>query len=245
MFIGIDDTDIPGSPGTGKLARRLASQLEAHGVGRSLGVTRHQLLIHPSIPYTSHNSAACLELETAQGPRSVLQFCRHFLVAQSIPGSDPGLCVLVGARATGELIEFGRAGRGTILDVEGAQAAAGESGALVATIGGSGLGVIGAVAAVGLRASGDDGRFIGLDGIRELGGIVSVGEIKRKTAISSIVSPDSAELADDATVDTQDWLRPRLIRGRAVLMTEPHPRIPGGWVSVDRSNKSNLSSQHS
>ena len=74
MFIGIDNTDLPDSPGTGKLVRRLGSQLEAHGQGRPLGVTRHQLLVHPSILYTSHNSAACLELESVLGPQSILQF---------------------------------------------------------------------------------------------------------------------------------------------------------------------------
>lgn len=243
MLIGIDDTDIPGSRGTGKLARHLASDLETRGLGGSLSVTRHQLLVHPRINYTSHNSAACLMLVSHQEPHSVLQYCKIFLSDHFIPGSNPGLCVLDNSQVTPDAIDFGRSARDTILCVEQAYRVARESGALVEALGRTGEGVVGAVAAVGLRASGDDGRFIELQGIREVEGIVSVGGIKAKTAITSVLASDSVELADDSTVDTQSWLRPRLVRGRAVLVVEPHPNIPGGWISVDKSNKRNPDSK--
>ncbi len=60
-LLAIDDTDNAESIGTGRLARMLAAHLEEANLFAEPGVTRHQLLVHPDIPYTSHNSAACIE----------------------------------------------------------------------------------------------------------------------------------------------------------------------------------------
>ncbi len=64
LLIGIDDTDNKESRGTGYNSRQLASAIEANGLGRVHGITRHQLFIHPDIPYTSQNSSACLDVDT-------------------------------------------------------------------------------------------------------------------------------------------------------------------------------------
>ena len=45
VYIGLDDTDVIGSRGTGRVARALADLLVGAGLGDSLGVTRHQLLV--------------------------------------------------------------------------------------------------------------------------------------------------------------------------------------------------------
>src|SRR5207248_117992 len=63
LLMGVDDTDVVGrKPGTGRLARELGARLEAQGHARLVGVVRQQLLVDPRIPYTSHNSPACLLL---------------------------------------------------------------------------------------------------------------------------------------------------------------------------------------
>ena len=61
--VGIDDTDMPGIGGTGRLARRLAAEVEARGIGRSMGVTRHQFYEGPGVPKTARNSAAAIAFE--------------------------------------------------------------------------------------------------------------------------------------------------------------------------------------
>ena len=62
VYIGFDDTDILGSDiGTGKLARRFEKLLPADC--RVWGVVRQQLLVDPAIPYTSHNSSACVVID--------------------------------------------------------------------------------------------------------------------------------------------------------------------------------------
>jgi len=58
-YIGFDDTDpLDADYGTGKLARCFEKELSNGYLFR--GVVRQQLLVHEKIPYTSHNSAACV-----------------------------------------------------------------------------------------------------------------------------------------------------------------------------------------
>jgi len=97
VYIGFDDTDnIDADVGTGKLARRFEKQLPA---GCSLrGVVRQQLLVDDRIPYTSHNSAACLIVEAPD--IAILDTLRERAVGhiekESLTGSDPGLCIAWG-----------------------------------------------------------------------------------------------------------------------------------------------------
>ena len=68
-LICIDDTDDIGTKGTGEIAEEIAAKLAPRvpqdarpAITRF--VTRHQLFVHPDIPYTSHNSAMCFQVET-------------------------------------------------------------------------------------------------------------------------------------------------------------------------------------
>ena len=70
VLLGVDDTDVLGhKPGTGRLARDLGAHLEHRRLARLVGVVRQQLLVDPRIPYTSHNSPACLILRYGQRRR--------------------------------------------------------------------------------------------------------------------------------------------------------------------------------
>jgi tRNA(Ile2) C34 agmatinyltransferase TiaS len=237
MFIGIDDTDLPGTRGTGRLARDLADYLDSEGAGKMRGITRHQLLLHPSINYTSHNSAACIVLDTSEEPGTLFDACKVFLKGNIIPGSDPGLGVATRSWISRDVIDFGCRAQNHILDVEQARKVAAATGVLLGALGPAGQGTIGAIAAVGLRGSGNDGRFIELRGIRRAGGVLSVRELRKKTDVVYVSGTDMVELAESDLIDTQDWLRPRLVGHHAVLVVEPHPKLSGGWISVDKRNR--------
>ena len=56
IYVGIDDTDVPGSPGTNKVARAVIQALLPRF--KPLVSIRHQLLVDPRVPYTSKNSSA-------------------------------------------------------------------------------------------------------------------------------------------------------------------------------------------
>jgi hypothetical protein len=77
--------------------------------------------------------------------------------------------------------------------------------------------VIGALAAVGLRASGNDGRLVDVRGVRDIKGLVSVAEIKQRTDIQSVQDTVGRVVGDNELIDSLGWIRPSLVGGRAVL----------------------------
>ena len=114
VYIGIDDTDNKESRGTGYRARKMATLLKNEGLGKISGITRHQLFVHPSIPYTSRNSSACLEIET-DNLETLKVFCRDFLLEDSAEGSDVGLCIAIENQISQEVINWGENAKNTVL----------------------------------------------------------------------------------------------------------------------------------
>ena len=217
IYFGFDDTDTADSDrGTGKLARWFENELPESC--RSGGVVRQQLLLDSSIPFTTHNSAACAIIETPDASiveelisRAVKHIERHF-----ISGSDPGLCVASEDNpALPKLIHFGRACTTRVVtQKEAVQAAAG---AHLSGHGGTQDGIIGAAAAVGLTAHGWGGRFIELGRLRDFPEKVSVSDLEQsKIAVVSIDRDAEVPALEDVIV-TKGWLRPRLWGGRPVL----------------------------
>jgi hypothetical protein len=220
-LIAIDDTDNHESRGTGFRARQLGARLAAAGFGYVRGITRHQLYVHPSIPFTSHNSSACLDAElNGAGLEAACDFCREFLAAESAEGSDAGLCVARFDDVDDVLVGFGNAAKRAVLTREQAHEIAAERGIHLEGVTGARIGVIGALAAVGLRRGGNDGRFLWLEGLRELSGTATAGRLLATTGIDSVETVDGHPLPADAEVTVDPWPRPVLLQGRAVLLTE-------------------------
>lgn len=222
-LIGLDDTDNLESRGTGHLARRLAERLEGAGLGVQVkGITRHQLLVDERIPYTSHNSSACIwaefEIEDRAG---VIAVSEEFLRRESAPGSDAGLCVAAWEDISAEIQAFGARAKRQVLGMSEAWALAGQAGVHLAGLTGTQGGVIGSLAAVGLHAAGDDGRFLWMRGLRELAGIYTVEQLRGLVGIGSIeteMNQDRVHPSD--RIDVGDWVRPILRGGQAVLLVE-------------------------
>jgi hypothetical protein len=98
-------------------------------------------------------------------------------------------------------------------------------------LGGTGQGIIGALASVGLRAEGGDGRFIDLPGLRELPDRVTVDALGR-LGIRVDHGPGGPPHAP-AVYETLGWVRPRLVAGEPVWpvrWSDEHD----AWVPVDR-----------
>src|SRR5436305_6244907 len=95
VLVAIDDTDNLDSPGTGRISRQLAQLLDERELGSALGVTRHQLFVDDRIPYTSHNSSACIALHCRSGAdvAAIAAVAGSFLEETSATGSDPGLAI--------------------------------------------------------------------------------------------------------------------------------------------------------
>lgn len=218
-LIGIDDTDNLESRGTGHRVRQLAEWLTENKFAEPQGITRHQLLVDPRIPYTSHNSSACISIET-KNINDVWDASREFLLRESAVGSDVGLCIAAWENIPEEVLSFGRRAKVEVLTMLEAQETASRSNIRSEGLTGTGGGVIGALAGVGLHRAGNDGRFLWLPGLRELKGKYSVEEVMTKGHIERICTVDNEELSFENIVDVGEWMRPILLNGKSTLFVE-------------------------
>ena len=172
IIIGLDDTDNLESRGTGHLARQIAAELVVDFP--VIGVTRHQLLVDQRVPCTKNNSCAAiaLDVDSSVDLNGLFERIREVMVNEFQPGSDPGLCLAVEVPAA--ITEFGFKVKREIVDQEQARQLAKVNGLFLQGLGGTEDGVIGALAAVGLAACGEDGRYIYVGQIRDLSGLQSV-----------------------------------------------------------------------
>lgn len=230
ILIGIDDTDNATSPGTGQLARRLAQECEKRGL-KSIGITRHQFLLDPAIPYTSHNSGACIILNGTSRIEDVF-FVIDFVAESSAEGSDPGVCIALADKVPCSVMEFGNEAMHKVLKIEDAFSLAKSAFIKLYGLGGNCQGIIGALASVGLYAEGQQGRFIDLPGLRELRDCVDV-QIYDKMGIGIQYEVDGRNPKADDRYDTLSWVRPRLVGGKPVLIVE-WSEGKDAWIPVDR-----------
>jgi len=215
LYIGLDDTDNLESRGTGHLAREIAAALAADYP--MLGVTRHQLLVDPRVPCTKNNSCAAIALE-ANGdvdPSALLEQVRQWMLDDLQPGSDPGLCVarMVPAAIT----EFGQRVQRQLVTQAEARAMAEAHGIPLVGLGGDEGGVIGALAAVGLAAGGDDGRYVLVGHSRDLAGLQPVPALL-EAGITAVQTLDGQPVID-GLVQT-DKLRPARRGGRPIAVVQ-------------------------
>jgi tRNA(Ile2) C34 agmatinyltransferase TiaS len=216
IYIGLDDTDNLESRGTGHLARQIAAQLNSDFT--LLGVTRHQLLVDPRIHYTAKNSCAaiCLDGDLDVDLEALFQRVSDLMSAEFVPTSDPGLCVARAATA-GAMTPFGQRAQREVLAQAEALRLADEHGALLQALGGDGSGVIGALAAVGLAASGEDGRYVMVGRSRQISGLLEVNQIL-EAGIPAVKTLDGQPV--QAGLVLADKLRPSRRRSQAVLYVE-------------------------
>jgi hypothetical protein len=236
VLISIDDTDDIESRGTGEIAELLSEGIVRMGWGKCGPVTRHQLLVHPDIPYTSHNSSMCFPAEIPETMLdAVIDYCSSALKEESAPSSDPGLCVMVPERVScpDALIDYGRKAKTAVISKDEAYQTAAVHNVHLSEHGGTGQGVIGALAGAGLRLTGNDGRFKGKFRIPSRDGSVTVGEI-RTYGVDAVQTVEGEVLDEDVTVHVGEWVKLVLINGRSVLLAVPGDSPARPWRAVDK-----------
>ncbi|MBJ6725066.1 hypothetical protein [Geomesophilobacter sediminis] len=237
LLICIDDTDDLDTPGTGELAESIAAGITAAGWGTCGAVSRHQLLIHPEVPFTSHNSAMCFPAQISDHLlEAVTDYCVSVLLAQSAPVADPGLCVLVPERLPqpAALIEYGYRAKKVVLGKEEAYKTAAAQGIHLSEHGGTGQGVIGALAGAALRLTGNDGRLKGKLPIRSVHGIATVREICG-CGIGQVRTVQGDVLADAERVLVGKWVKPVLLDHDIVVLVSETDGVAGAsWIAADR-----------
>ena len=218
-LLGIDDTDNLESRGTGHRVRQLAGWLAENGLAEPLGITRHQLLVDPQIPYTSHNSSACLSVKSGN-QNDLWDAAREFLLRESAPGSDAGLTLAKWSSINECVVSFAKRAKIVVLTMPEAEQTASQAGIYCEGLTGTHGGIIGALSAIGLHRAGNDGRFLWLPGLRELQGTHTAGEICKLGHVDRICSLDNREVHPKSIVNIGEWARPILRDGKSILYVE-------------------------
>ena len=224
ILIAIDDTDNIETPGTGHLASDMIALLEKEGLGKGSPITRHQLYVHKDIPYTSHNSSMCFEAEIKnENLGRVTKFCQDFLVRESAPGSDPGLCIVNPEKLSSmeTLIEYGKRAKNTILNKKTAYDLAESLNVHLSEHGGTGDGIIGALAGTGLRLSGNDGRLKGHFLVGDINDTLPVKELLKRTGADFVKTEEGHALRDDDIVRIGEKVKAVYLDYKAVLLVFP------------------------
>ena len=227
LYIGLDDTDMPGTRGTGHLARQIACELSGRCDVR--GVSRHQLLRDPRVPMTKNNSANVIHIvETAISIHDLAGIVEDAIHRDFFEGSDPGLCVA--SEPSAAMTAFGQRAKASLVTQEDARSSVADAEAVARSVGGTGDGIIGAVAGVGLAASGNDGRFVQIGSIRDLTGALDVNDLLQ-AGIVSVRTLDGSPVTAGQVLDC-DKVRPEIIEHQSVVIVSLTEH--GAWQAVRR-----------
>ena len=218
IFIGIDDTDIVGTPGTNQLARLILKRIG--GAARDSIICRHQLFFDPRVPYTSHNGSASIQLPHADATdaEQLTHTIREVMRGWFVQGSDPGLCMATGASE--EMKAFSLRCKTEVVTQDEARAVAARAGCHLEGLGGTQQGVIGALAAVGLIVGGEDGRVVHLFSWpypdETFSGPRAIDELYAR-GVNKVQQFESDRPVTEGPVDIGKHLRPNWRGGRIVL----------------------------
>lgn len=243
FLIGLDDTDNSASSSTGEFAIKLGQRLEELGFGRFESVTRHQLLRSPLVPCTSDNSSVCVAFEGEPSRRSELEMaCRSFILREYAKGADAGFALASWAQVTADVFTWARLAKNRVLNRQDALQTARSAGIGITGLTGSGDGVIGALAAVGLRFRGEDGRFLWLPNLHTLHGVYKYYELMDLVPFDNIETLKGKSPRPDEKVSLGEWFHPVLREGRCVLLVDAEHKDPTyDWHTLDAKKVRELS----
>jgi len=222
LYVSLDDTDTRESRGTGRLARAIARDLAGSGF-RVSGVSRHQLLVHPDIPFTSHNSCAVIHVENGEDPLHLFERVRKMMRDDFVEGSAPGLAVASSGVILPEIMEFGLRAKRDVLSQEMARSLGRCTDVVLEGLGGTNGGIIGALAGLGLAATGNDGRYVQFGNLRELSGDIPAGDLLA-SGVSRICTLSGEDIAA-GTVRVRKFPKPAIRCGKPVLYVEERDAI--------------------
>jgi hypothetical protein len=232
FLIGIDDTDNKDTPGTEVLALKLGKTLEEQNLGRLMNISVHDLLRHPDISYTNKNQTYCLALDADVNQRREIELVtREVLRRESAAGSNPGFALAVWDRLDSGISAWGAGAKVRVLDRQDAITLARNYGVSIAGFTGNGCGVIGALAAVGLRDEGNDGHFCWLPGLADLNGIYSLTNLLKVVSFDRVENNRGKQPAFSEKILIRSTPSPLIQHGRSVLRVKmSRDDTPYDWL---------------
>lgn len=231
IIVGIDDTDIIDSPGTNQLARAILKRIGSFA--RDAVICRHQLFFDSRVPYTSKNGSASIQLPFVNDSEvpGLTDIIRRVMDDWFVEGSDPGLCIA--AEVAVEIRQYALRCKSEVITQQEARDVANRSRCYLEGLGGTNQGIVGALAATGLIATGDDGRVVHLNfwpyPDDEFSGSQTLENIQER-GVHEIRIFETGLPLHEGLVDVGNHLRPNWRGGKIVLFVEanknPEPAAP-------------------
>lgn len=224
-LISIDDTDdLTKEVSTGGIAEMIGKRLVEMGAVMREGISRHQLLLDESIEYTSHNSSMCIELQSdALDNIQIMEIGERIIKENMSAAADPGIavCCTDELPSPKELIAFGFAAKKKVLTKDDAYRLAERTdGVLLKELGGTGIGVIGALAGIGLRMSRCDGSIRGKKCKKLSGQTLRAEELCGRCGVEMVICVDGTVVPDDALVRVEDFVKLMFFDGNLCCMVK-------------------------
>ncbi|DAB30358.1 MAG TPA: thiamine biosynthesis protein ThiG [Sulfurimonas sp. UBA12504] len=220
-YIAIDDTDEIGYfTSTGEICEEIREHVE-RCYSKTTPITRHQLLLHADIPYTSHNSSMCFTCHLSEREfEKIKLFIVDYVLSMSASSSAPGICMGFEKDIADKnaFIEYGLDAKKKVLTKDEAYKMAREQNLFLKELKNRGDGVIGALAGVALRLSGNDGRIKGKITLDKKS--VSVKEILDLGFFDEVRLSNGTMADTNAMVLIKEYLKGVYLEHKSVLLVE-------------------------
>lgn len=249
LIIGIDDTDNLTSKGTGTIASEIRKIIVNNNWGAVDFITRHQLYLHEEIQYTSHNSSMIFKAEIDEMYYDELKNAlTNHVREESAEGSDPAICIVnedmlkENETAKNEIVHFGYLAKCTVLTQKAAYDLAEKNDIYLQALGGTGDGVIGALAGCGLRFAGNDGEVKGGLDTYKKGEVYAVSDFLQEKCIDVVVDTHKNNVPPTEQVKVKWKVKPVLQDGVFSLVLEKNAD-DNLWYVMDKEGMRAYGSQ--
>jgi len=222
-IIAIDDTDNLQSYSTGVIAELLSQIISTKFGCNCSDILRHQLLLDDRIKYTSHNSSMSFDVNSDKEIlNEIIYTSKDFLEKNHAKEADPGLCIVETSNLNEveKLIEFGFKAKNTVIQMKEAYELAKKLNIHLSAHGGSGEGIIGALAGAGLRLSGNDGKYRKTVPIDINGEDMSVNVLIKQANIDCVCDIEGNELEKNSYIYIRDRIKKIIKNKKTVLLVK-------------------------
>lgn len=225
IFVGIDDSVQLDGAKAGETASILARFIEEKGWGKGAIPSRHRLYPHPSTGCKKHNTARSFSADMEeQHLADFIDYACNLIKRTGSPDCNAGLAIAIPElmENTNDLVAYAYRVKEELVSKAEALAFGGQPGLYLFELGGSGQGVIGALAGVGLRMTGNDGQFRGKLHIGTGEDyIATVKEILDNSYVEQVKNMDFENIDDNENVRMGEKVKVVLLDNKYTLMVFP------------------------
>lgn len=222
IYVAIDDSRQLDGGKAGETAFLLGKYIEKRGWGKSAIPSRHRLYPNPATGCKKHNTARSLAADIdEQHLADFIDYACTLVKSTGTPDSNAGLVIAIPELMDnpGELVQYAYQVKEEMIGKEEALKLVDRPGLYVFELNGSGNGIIGALAAAGLRMTGNDGQFRGK---LQVGSgedyIARVREIIDETYVEQVKNMNFETLHDDEYVRMGEKVKVVLLDNQYTLM---------------------------